>query len=65
MSISTAMLLPTTLQSMLLSFIHPMKSCLEEKAILPVELSYNEEGENLLNDYENENAQQDSVSKYM
>ena len=35
------------------------------KAILPVELSYNEEGENLLNDYENEDTQQDRVSKYM
>ena len=33
--------------------------------IVPVELSYNEEGENLLNDYENENTQQDRVSKYM
>ena len=44
----TIMCLPTTLQSMLLPFIHPLKSCLEDKAILPVEPSYDEEGENLL-----------------
>lgn len=61
MSISTVMCLPTTLQGMLLPFIRPLKSCLEEKQYL----SYNEEGEKLLYDYENPDTQQDRVSKYV
>ena len=47
------------------SLYSPFEVMFGRKAILPVELSYNEEGENLLNDYENENTQQDRVSKYM
>ena len=61
MSILTVMCLPTTLENMLLPFIRPLK----RKAILPIELSYNEEGEKLLYDYENLDTQQDRVSKYM
>ena len=64
MSISTVMFLPTTAKHAS-SLYSPFEVMFGRKAILPVELSYNEEGENLLNDYENENTQQDRVSKYM
>ena len=40
------------------SLYSPFEVMFGRKAILPVELSYNEEGENLLNDYENANTQQ-------
>ena len=41
-----------------MSIYLPFEVMFGRKAILPVELSYNEEGENLLNDYENANTQQ-------
>ena len=63
--ILTVMCLPTTLENMLLPFICPLKSCLGEKQYCLIELSYNEEEEKLLYDYENPDTQQDRVSKYM
>ena len=43
----------------------PFEVMFGRKAILPIELSYNEEEEKLLYDYENPDSQQDRVSKYM
>jgi endonuclease IV len=47
------------------SLYSPFDVMFGRKAILPIELSYNEEGEKLLYDYENPDTQQDRVSKYM
>ena len=49
-----------------MSIYLPFEVMFGRKAILPVEISsYDEEGENLLNNYENAHTQQDRVSKYM
>ena len=51
MTTLTVMCLPITLQCMLFPFIRPIEVMFGRKAIFPVELSYNEEGENLLNQF--------------
>ena len=43
----------------------PFKVMFGRKAVMLIELSFNDEGKTLLYDYENHDTQQDSVSIYM
>ena len=47
------------------SLYSPFEVMFGRKAVLPIELSFNDEGKTLLDDYENHDTQQDSVSIYM
>ena len=47
------------------SLYSPFEVMFGTKAVLPIELSFNDEGKTLLDDYDNHDTQQDSVSIYM